>query len=653
MQVAGLANPSADKPPLALPPTTPHTQSFGEALGKLTSQSSGNERPTPGALRNAPSSRRGTVARTNPVTVHDTETPAPKQNHSSDATVTVAAALPVAVPVEPPAPAPSEVAATTGPALTEVQGEAAAATLLQANQASTLLALESDNSPVTNGATKNVVSKPALPANGVPLTSNPKFALISETKSDGIPTTGVQPAQYAIPSGNAPPLDSLNLGKIPPPPTSSGSGPVREAPTPRQAVPENEGPDGSELAHQIAASFRFTEKEVIQPDVTAKPAATAEDDSQSVVAAKSDPSETSPPPSNNVGRPLQANTGNSVVLSAAVPLRDITEIPARFAIRGSSPASDSGEIAGAKQIPDASNSSDGPAVEATKKSNTGIATAHSANTDVRAVPKGTALPSFLVDLQTAGAATSGQAGVASRSTDSSSASTDDAKPKSDKAGPNRELDTAKSNDSLKPTEKAARSQELVPIPTSKPEADGPGTPGAASVENAHPALATHANQPLTAELPTPHQALDATPPVTNPAIPAGRIGATPDGELQIHIAVRTTAFGAVDVHTSVQQNQVGVAINGDRGLIHWVGSEVQNIASGLKDNQLNLARIEFNNSTGLQPGTGSHHDQPEHRDLRPPVIVAAPGEARLDPEPVEMPSAALLEPVANRVSIRI
>ena len=81
----------------------------------------------------------------------------------------------------------------------------------------------------------------------------------------------------------------------------------------------------------------------------------------------------------------------------------------------------------------------------------------------------------------------------------------------------------------------------------------------------------------------------------------------------MHVGLRTTAFGSIEIHTTVVQNQVGLAVHGERGLTHWFSSEVQNIASGLKDHNLNLTAVDLDGGAGIQTATSFQHGQPQRQ----------------------------------------
>ena len=172
-----------------------------------------------------------------------------------------------------------------------------------------------------------------------------------------------------------------------------------------------------------------------------------------------------------------------------------------------------------------------------------------------------------------------------------------------------------------------------------------------SPDASRPAANISATQSAAPETAKAHQVLDTAAAIHASAQSSARITEGQNGDLQMHVALRTSAFGTVEIHTLVQQNQVGLAIHGDRGLPHWLGSEVNNLASGLKENRLNLATVELNNSSGLHAGTGSHHDQSQNRDLRPAFVSANTG-THPEAEPID-PATQSLDCPENRVSIRV
>jgi len=164
---------------------------------------------------------------------------------------------------------------------------------------------------------------------------------------------------------------------------------------------------------------------------------------------------------------------------------------------------------------------------------------------------------------------------------------------------------------------------------------------------------SHAPSSETQAVPT-QQMLDSAPAGAN-APPAARITTEPGGAMQMHVGIRTTAFGAVEIYTSVHQNQVGLAVHGEHGLAHWLRSEVPNIESGLKDHRLNLTILELDSgSTGLQTATGSDHRHPQRNF---PTMSGWRNNVTLDQanetEPIETTTPLLPWSGETRVSILI
>jgi hypothetical protein len=119
------------------------------------------------------------------------------------------------------------------------------------------------------------------------------------------------------------------------------------------------------------------------------------------------------------------------------------------------------------------------------------------------------------------------------------------------------------------------------------------------------------------ELPQTHLMLDSAPPAP-PAVPPIPIVPDSAAELQMnaqinaqmHVGIRTDAFGAVEIHTVIQQSQVGITVHADRDLARWFTSEVPGLESGLNQHHLNLTAVEFDNGrSGFGSGTGSQQGQ--------------------------------------------
>jgi hypothetical protein len=117
------------------------------------------------------------------------------------------------------------------------------------------------------------------------------------------------------------------------------------------------------------------------------------------------------------------------------------------------------------------------------------------------------------------------------------------------------------------------------------------------------------------ELPKTHQMLDSAPPVLPPAriAPGSAADLQTNAQMnaQMHLGVRTNAFGAVEIHTVVQQSQVGITVHADRDLARWFSSEVSSLESGLNKNHLNLTTVDFDHGrSGIQTATGFQQGQP-------------------------------------------
>jgi hypothetical protein len=105
--------------------------------------------------------------------------------------------------------------------------------------------------------------------------------------------------------------------------------------------------------------------------------------------------------------------------------------------------------------------------------------------------------------------------------------------------------------------------------------------------------------------------LDSAPPGPPPDRIAPGSAADLQANAQMHLGVRTDAFGAVEIHTVVQQSQVGITVHADRDLAHWFSSEVSSLESGLNKNHLNLTAVDFDNGrSGVQTATSFQQGQP-------------------------------------------
>ena len=110
------------------------------------------------------------------------------------------------------------------------------------------------------------------------------------------------------------------------------------------------------------------------------------------------------------------------------------------------------------------------------------------------------------------------------------------------------------------------------------------------------------------ELPKIHQMLDSAPPTPSTPPIAPDPAAAAQMNAQMHVGIRTEAFGAVEIHTVVQQSQVGITVHADRDIAHWFSSELPGLESGLNKNHLNLTAVDFDNGrSGVQTATSFQH----------------------------------------------
>ncbi|MGA9355726.1 MAG: hypothetical protein WBV46_18705 [Terriglobales bacterium] len=99
--------------------------------------------------------------------------------------------------------------------------------------------------------------------------------------------------------------------------------------------------------------------------------------------------------------------------------------------------------------------------------------------------------------------------------------------------------------------------------------------------------------------------------VADPALASAAHLTSDSSALQLHLGIHTNAFGNVEIHTIVEQSQVGIAVHGDRDLARWFSSEVGGLESGLKGQHLNLTGVDFSsNRSGVQTATSFQQGQP-------------------------------------------
>jgi hypothetical protein len=152
--------------------------------------------------------------------------------------------------------------------------------------------------------------------------------------------------------------------------------------------------------------------------------------------------------------------------------------------------------------------------------------------------------------------------------------------------------------------------------------------------------------------------LDSAPPVPSTPPIAPDPAAAAQINAQMHVGIRTEAFGAVEIHAVVQQSQVGITVHADRDIAHWFSSELPGLESGLNKTHLNLTAVDFDNGrSGVQTATSSQHGQPQqHFSETPGSQSATQPEQNLASESAAaeiLPSDLSVGPAQTHVSIHV
>ena len=118
------------------------------------------------------------------------------------------------------------------------------------------------------------------------------------------------------------------------------------------------------------------------------------------------------------------------------------------------------------------------------------------------------------------------------------------------------------------------------------------------------------------------------------------------GASEMHIGLRTQAFGAVDVHTAVRDTQLGLAVNSERGdLRSFLSPEVPSLQTVLRQHDLHFATIKFvqqgSPSSGFS-GNADSHSRPfgqSHPSLSgPPLDDTTEEDSALQDISLEVPT---------------
>ena len=159
-------------------------------------------------------------------------------------------------------------------------------------------------------------------------------------------------------------------------------------------------------------------------------------------------------------------------------------------------------------------------------------------------------------------------------------------------------------ESAAPVKPTAPISSFVPVNAEPPRTAPPAAAWAANPAPQSPASATAPPAPRPpAEVPRGGPVL--MPPVhaeaTAPPLIAGSVQSARLldrlGQSEMHIGLRTLAFGAVEVHTAVRGSEVGLAVASEKGdLRGWMASEVPALEGTLRQHDLQLEQVRF-----LQP----------------------------------------------------
>jgi len=118
-----------------------------------------------------------------------------------------------------------------------------------------------------------------------------------------------------------------------------------------------------------------------------------------------------------------------------------------------------------------------------------------------------------------------------------------------------------------------------------------------------------ANQNLTTRSPEPSAEASPRPPLV--AAPSSQTVVQSVrlvesiGQSEMHIGLRTQAFGSVEVHTALRDAQLGLAVSSEKGdLRGFLQPDVPAIQSVLQQHDLRLENIRFS-QPGIDLGSGS------------------------------------------------
>ena len=104
---------------------------------------------------------------------------------------------------------------------------------------------------------------------------------------------------------------------------------------------------------------------------------------------------------------------------------------------------------------------------------------------------------------------------------------------------------------------------------------------------------------------------DASAPVSQNPAPNARFLDSSAGQSEMHIDLRSPTFGNVEVHTTVRESQIGLAVGSDKGDLHsFLTAEVPSLQAAFRQQDLRFDQIHFlgqgGAASGFSAGTDSH-----------------------------------------------
>ncbi len=148
----------------------------------------------------------------------------------------------------------------------------------------------------------------------------------------------------------------------------------------------------------------------------------------------------------------------------------------------------------------------------------------------------------------------------------------------------------------------------------------------------------------------------STEPATHPASPSPRLPADNPrsdlpptggvqsarlldklGQTEMHIGLRTTAFGTVEVHTVVRESQVGLTISSEKGdLRSLLSAEIPELQTSLRQHNLRLDEVKMLQPNVSSGGESFSQGQSQQRFSRSPLAHNSAAPSQLEEQPAEM-----------------